>query len=63
MSAREQWRRSVLENPGSYSAAERAEAWTMTARQCRENGCEWAAEIADEEARNAGRSLRLMETR
>lgn len=64
MSARELWRRMVLESPGAFSAEDRAEAWEMTARQCRENGVEWAAEIADEEARAArSTSLRLLEVR
>lgn len=56
MTARERWRRAVLESPDAFSAEERAQAWEMTAHQCRENGVEWAAEIADAEA-DAARTL------
>jgi hypothetical protein len=55
-------RRHVLEHPHAYSAEDRADAWAMTARQCRENGVEWAAEIADAESESA-RQLTLVETR
>lgn len=54
----EETRRDVLENPSAYSAGDRADAWEMTAAQCRANGVEWAAEIADAEAR-AARGARL----
>jgi hypothetical protein len=57
-------RRHVLENPDAYGAEDRAEAWELTACQCREQGVEWAAEIADEEARQAlSTSFRLLEVR
>jgi hypothetical protein len=64
MTRAERWRRDVLENPDAYSAEERSVAWEMTARQCRLRGVEWAAEIADEEARQAlSTSFRLLEVR
>lgn len=53
MTHTEWWRRDVLENPGAYGAEDRARAWEITAQQCRENGVEWAAEIADDEAKKA----------
>ena len=60
----DQYRRDVLENPSAYSADDRADAWEMTAAQCRENGVEWAAEIADDEAVKArALSLRVLEVR
>lgn len=50
-------RRDVLENPDAYSADDLADAWEMTACQCRERGpmFAWAARIAEREARNARR--------
>lgn len=49
----EQERRAMLENPDAYTAEQMADAWDMTAGQCREGGAEyeWAARIADKEAR------------
>jgi hypothetical protein len=64
MTRDEWWRREVLENPGAFGAEDRAIAWEMTARQCRANGVEWAAEIADDEAKKARTvPIRLLETR
>lgn len=48
-------RRAVLEHPELFNADERADAWEMTAGQCRERGpmFDWAAKIASEEALKA----------
>lgn len=48
-------RRDVLEHPDAYTADILADAWEMTAVQCRERGpmFAWAAKIADAEARKA----------
>lgn len=54
-------RRAVLENPDAYPVDVLADAWEMTAEQCRERGPDfaWAAEIAARE----GRVYRTLSTR
>lgn len=49
----EQERRAVLENPEAYTVDTLADAWEMTACQCRERGPSfaWAVKIAEKEAR------------